>query len=250
MKIERVSLVIPVFNEAAMRSHLAGSMGRLQDCLRDSGRRAHFVFVDDGSTDGTALMLRELVSGLEEAEVVTHERNRGVGAAMRTGFGRARGEAVVCYDADCVYPVEDVLRLLDALDHCEVATATPFANAEDFSRQVPLGRRLLSRAASLAYRLALGPASEGVTTYTCAFRAYRADWLKGLRFRADGFLAAAEILVRAKLSGARVVEISSRLGERPAGVSKMKVVRTAMSHVGLLVRIAFERLLGRHRGRR
>ncbi len=248
MKIERVSIVVPAFNEAAMRSHLASTMGRMQSLLAGDGYLPTFLFVDDGSQDETAAMLTELARGLVSAEVLKHPRNRGVGAAMRTGFDHAHADAIVCYDADCVYPIEDVLTLLEALADADLATATPFGAEGQVSLEVPLGRRVLSRLASSLYRMALGPTAEGITTYTCAFRAYRASLFHNLTFRSDGFLAAAEILVRARLSGARVVEIPSRLGERPAGVSKMKIGRTACAHLGLLARVAGERLLGRHRG--
>ncbi len=230
-----VSFVIPCYQEeeslADFAEHLAQVPGD------------EIVFVDDGSRDGTAAALAELASRDERVRIETHERNRGVGAAMRTGFDAARGDIVVVYDVDRTYPLDDARKLIDAVANgaCDVASATPFAHGGGLER-VPVFRRLLSRGAVCAYRVVLAGRTQGMTTYTCAFRAYRASQLETLRFASDGFPAAAEIIGRLLLRRARVVEVPSTLRARTEGSSKMRVGRTLLGHLWNCARLLWIRV--------
>lgn len=227
----RRSLVVPCYQE--------------QDALAPFGALLpglpvdEVLFVDDGSRDGTAAALARLAAADGRVRVLTHARNRGVGAAMRTGLEAARGAVVAVYDADRTYPVQDLERLFDAVERggAEVASADPQAVAGGLAG-VPAWRRALTRGAAGAYRLVLGPRAQRVSTFTCAFRAYARSVLPRALPRADGFAAAAEMLGRALLAGARVVELPSPLRTRTEGVSKLRVLRALRGHLLTLVRLA------------
>jgi len=233
----QLSLVIPCYREEAALAALAEWVGELPG--------DEIIFVDDGSDDDTPAALERLANAHPRVRVVTHAVNQGVGAAMRTGLGAAQGDVVVVYDADATYPRDDIARLVAGLgSDIDVVTATPFS-AEGGLDDVPFFRRLLSRAAVLAYRLVLGRRARGITVFTCAFRAYRRDVLASLVFDSDGFPAAAEILGRLVLRGARVEEIASTLSVRTEGVSKMRVGRAAWGHLGVLRRLLWSRMTGK-----
>jgi dolichol-phosphate mannosyltransferase len=224
-----VSLVVPCYQEEDALAAFRPLLAELD--------ATEVVLVDDGSTDGTAAGLRALEAADPRVRVCTHERNRGVGAAMRTGLGVATGEVVVVYDVDRTYPPADIARLVAAVrSGADVATASPFA-AGGATSQVAPWRRLLSKAAAGAYRGVLGPHARGIRTFTCAFRAYRRQVASALPFRSDGFGAAAEMLGLALLGGARVVEVPSRLSGRREGASKMRVVRASVEHLAVLRRL-------------
>ena len=234
------TLVVPLYEERDAAAPLVRE-------IAERWREGEVIFVDDGSTDGTAeRVAAEAGAARIPHRIVRHERNRGVGAAMRTGFAAARGSggAVVVYDADRPYPLADARKLLDALADADVATASPWREGGS-AEGVSAARSTLSRAASALYRLALGPRARGIRTFTCAFRAYRAEALARIEFASDGFLAAAEILSRALLAGLRVVEVPSALRTRTEGRSKMRVARTAAAHLRLLARLGAARLFGR-----
>jgi dolichol-phosphate mannosyltransferase len=221
----RVTWVIPCFQE--------------EEALDALGRRLasvpadEIVFVDDGSTDRTPALLEALSRADPRVRVRTHPGNRGVGAALRTGAQAAEGDVVVAYDADMTYPVEDARLLVEAVaSGADVATASPFLAGGGLD--VGPFRRLLSRGASLAYRLVLGSNARGVRTFTCGFRAYRRGAVQGVRWRSDGFPATAEVLARLLLAGARVVEVPSRLTTRLAGRSKMRTLRALLGHLRVL----------------
>jgi len=230
------TFVVPCYQEVAA---LAAFAPLLPDLEADE-----IIFVDDGSRDGTGEALRTLAAGDGRVLVKTHARNRGVGAAMRTGIAASRGSVVVVYDADRTYPLQDAKRLIAALgSDLDVVTATPFGEAGSL-QGVPAGRRFLSRAAAWAYRLALGRRARGLTVFTCAFRAWRGEFVRSLDWRSDGFPAAAEMFGRAILRGARVAQEPSCLGLRAAGESKMRVLPTALGHLAVLGGLLRRRLGG------
>ena len=247
-----VSVVVAMKDEEHALGTLARELGGLRELLAGH-RLAHLrradepvlevVLVDDGSVDGTAAAAERVVAARPGWCLLRHGGNRGFGAAMRTGVAATRGRVVVSYDADCAYPAADVVALLDALHAgADVASATPFAAGGDTAvgsaPSAPLRRLWLSRCCSWLYRAALRGRAADVRTFTCAFRAYRGELVRSLDWEADGFLAAAEIVSRLLLRGARVVEVGSTLRERTSGRSKMRVVRTTLAHLGLLARLA------------
>ena len=233
-----------MMNEEGSLPLLAQELDGLAESLVERGASLEAILVDDGSTDRTADVARALVAERRGWRLLSHTTNRGFGAGLRTGVADARGDVIVSYDADCAYPAADVLLLLDVLaSGADVASATPFA--DDAEADAAVWRLGLSRACSLAYRMALRGRARGIRTFTCAFRAYRAETLRAAAWKADGFLAAAEIVAHCLLAGARVVEVPSRLRPRVAGVSKMKIVRTTFAHAGLLARLALTRSVAR-----
>ncbi len=230
------TLVVACLNEEEALPYLFPEVDRLRSISREKGLAVEVVFVDDGSTDRTGTLLAERAEADPCCRVVTHEVNRGFGAALRTGIDAATAPITVSYDADATYPIEDVVRLLDGLRDSDVAGATPFAGDGGADAASPF-RRFLSRGVVSLYRLAVGKRAKGITVFTCAFRAYRREALTRARHESDDFLAAAEILCLLLLQGARVVEVPSKLSARRHGTSKMRVVRTALRHLVLATKV-------------
>jgi glycosyltransferase involved in cell wall biosynthesis len=231
----RTSFVVPCYQEEASLERFGPHLAEVP--------ADEILFVDDGSTDGTAAALRAIAERDARVRVLTHPGNRGVGAAMRTGIEASTGDVVVVYDADRTYPLEDATRLIDALvPDRGVATASPFG-AGGAVEGVSRGRRFLSRAATFCYRLALGRRARGVGVFTCAFRAYRGDLARSLVWKSDGFPATAEMLGDALLRGALVSTVASRLRARSEGDSKLRVVPTTLGHFGVLWRLWWRRWL-------
>lgn len=108
---ELLSLIIPCFNEERT---LANCVGRCL-ALKEHGINIELVIVDDCSTDGSYQIAQELAAKYEEVTVVRHEKNKGKGAALRTGFLSARGDYIGIQDADAEYNPLDYLTLIQAL---------------------------------------------------------------------------------------------------------------------------------------
>ena len=107
---------------------------------------------------------------------------------------------------------------------------------------VPGWRLVLSRGASLLYRLVLG---GGLHTYTSCFRVYRRSAVSGMRLTNYGFLGIAEMLHRLAARGCRIVEYPATLEARTTGTSKADVVPTALDHLRLLAKLLRLRLTGK-----
>src|SRR5947209_1686710 len=111
-----ISVIIPAFNEEA---GIAYVIGQLKQVARQSNLLLEIVVVDDGSTDGTAIIARRT-----GARVVHHRNRRGYGAALNTGLAEAASNIIVITDADGTYPAQLVPKLISALNNSEMAVAS------------------------------------------------------------------------------------------------------------------------------
>ena len=235
----KTTLIIPCYNEAAGIPQLAERLKALIPLLSVDGD-VEILFVDDGSVDGTAGRIREFLAGLP-FRIVTHEINRGLGAALRTGFSSSRGEEIVTMDSDCTYDPIGVLDLLAKLrSGYDVVTGSPYHPEGEVVNVVPW-RLMLSKALSRLYWIVL---PDPLYTYTSCFRAYRRNILENLESTSNGFLAVTELLVSAILQHARIAEIPGRLHSRRFGASKINVVRVSISHLKYLIRVLLWRITG------
>lgn len=222
-----LTILIPCFNEADNVDVLRRELGPVVQCLRGRGP-VEILFVDDGSADGTGELLADRFGRDPDTRIARHARNRGLGAALQTGFAQASGEVVVVTDSDGTYPFTLILPMLDRLrDGTDIVTASCY-HPEGGIDHVPGYRVFLSRTASLMYRVLL---DWNIHTYTCMFRAYRREVIESVPFKSEGFLSVTELLANALLMGFSVAELPCRLTARRYGVSKAKSARTVVAHL-------------------
>ncbi|MBN1867841.1 glycosyltransferase family 2 protein [Candidatus Sumerlaeota bacterium] len=131
--MKAVSVVIPVHNE---RESIVETVRAVREALESTGRKFEIVVVDDGSTDGSA---DEVARGGLGAILVRHEGNRGYGAALKSGFARARLELVAFLDADGTYSPSDLPAVLDVADKTDMAVGV---RGSDYKRHASFSRRL------------------------------------------------------------------------------------------------------------
>lgn len=234
-----LTIIIPCFNESDSIPTLHDELTPVVAALRRD-RSVEVVFVDDGSTDGTRDLLAAAFRGDPDMRVVAHDRNRGLGAALRTGYGHARGRVVVTADSDATYPFQLIPALLERLQSgADIVTGSCY-HRDGGIENVPAYRIVLSRSASTIYRLIV---DRRVHTYTCMFRAYRRQVLDSVELHADGFLGVTEVLVNAMLLGYSVAELPCTLRVRRYGASKAKLVRTTRAHLAFQGQVALARVL-------
>jgi len=104
-----VSIVIPIYNE---EQAIGRDLSTIIQTLESSGYEHEIIVVDDGSTDGSAQIVRQY----PQVRLIRHPHNQGTGAARNTGLRAAQGEIVVMTDGDGSYPNQDIPRLLQALE--------------------------------------------------------------------------------------------------------------------------------------
>jgi hypothetical protein len=237
-----VTLVVPCFNESQSLRYLQNTLTSLSVALE--GEYAFtFLFVDDCSNDDTWEQLRQLFGGRPDCQLLRHDRNRGVAAAIQTGLRHASTEIVCSIDCDCTYDPHQLAHMIPLLqDGVDVVTASPY-HPGGRVRNVPGWRLVLSRTLSRLYRLVL---RQKLFTYTSCFRVYRKQSTVGLPVRRPGFLGIAEMIALVDQAGGRVIEYPATLEVRVLGHSKMKIARTIAGHLGLLLDVVRTRLSGRN----
>ncbi len=232
-----VTVVVPCYNESESLHFLANTLRGVAATL--DGYDLRFVFVDDGSADGTPELLDKLFGSQPGCSVVVHERNRGVAAAILTGIGHADTEIVCSMDCDCTYDPHQLGTLIPMLgDGVDMVTASPY-HPDGQVRNVPSWRLLLSRGLSALYR---GVLRHRFYTYTSCFRVYRRSSVCDLPVREGHFLGVTEMLCLLDLGGGRIAECPAVLEVRLLGRPHMKILRTIAGHLRLLARIARLRL--------
>jgi dolichol-phosphate mannosyltransferase len=220
-----VSVIVPCYDEA---EGIPSLLERLET-LAPLGWE--FLFVDDGSRDATFAALMAAACSRPWMRVVRHGSNLGLGAALRTGFAHARAPIVCTMDSDCTYLPERLPELVGLIEQgADIATGSPW-HPDSPPAQGGKTRVALSRTVSGLYQFFLG---RDVHTFTCLHRAYRREVIETTPFRATGFAAVAELMLRPMLKGCRVRELPMPLGVRRFGHSKLRIGDAVLSHMGLL----------------
>ena len=183
-----VAVVVPAFNASATLPEL---LERLSAVVPLSA----VIVVDDGSSDATASIARE-----RGATVLRHERNRGKGAALRTGFryvgGNPGTHSVITLDADLQHRPEDIPRLMEVRQREGAALVIGVRQRSGTS--MPLARRLSNFLTSLLVSARTG---KRVLDSQCGFRLIGREVLDRVSFRRDGFEAETEFLIKALRQG-------------------------------------------------
>jgi glycosyltransferase involved in cell wall biosynthesis len=200
-----LSVVLPCFNEEAnVAAAIEGAVAAARQC----SDRYEIVVVDDGSTDGTARVVGELAAREPNLRAIIHTRNRGYGAALRSGIRAARMEWVLLADADLQFDLRDLA------DFVPLARSADALWGRRLVRQDTLLRRFY---ASTWNWLVRGLFAVRVHDVDCGFKLIRADVLRGMNLQTTGAMISTELAVQCRAQGARFAEIGVRHHPRIAG---------------------------------
>ena len=208
-----LSIVVPTYNE---RDNMLPLWSGIVTAL---GTRWTYelIVVDDGSPDGTGEVVRRMSVDDPRVRLLSRGAKHGLASAVTTGFGEARGRWWVVMDADRSHRPQDLPRLVEALDHADIAVGSRYVVGGS-SEHWPLLRRFYSRAASATGRRLAGVALRDVTSGFAAFRREVVEpLLPGLEV--EGFKIVLEIVARCPRS--RIVEVPITFVDRVAGRSKL-----------------------------
>jgi dolichol-phosphate mannosyltransferase len=234
-----IRFVIPAYNEA---ENIPNLMADLAPRARELGAR--IIFVDDGSSDGTAEVIEAHRQDLHLA-IVRHKVNRGLGTAINSGLRAALGEAqdgdaIVTIEADNTSDLDDLPQMLAKFNQgADVVLASVYAPGGRIVGVAPW-RLAASKAVSNSFRVVGG--LKEIHTLSSLYRIYRAGTLRKaaetygwLLVREPGFAANVELLLKLYNAGATVDEVATvNDWSRRLGVSKMNLKPTVMAYGRLM----------------
>jgi glycosyltransferase involved in cell wall biosynthesis len=220
-----LTIVIPAFNE---RDNLPRVVGDALVFGRRACRAFELLVIDDGSSDGSAAVLADLAPDNPELRVITHDRNAGLTAALRSGFYGARNDFVTWVPADGQIPLPELGKILDVWADHDLVLSTYRARPDGVVRLVmSRGLRLMLFAITgLRDRL------EGVYL----FRRALLDELTLVSDRSAGSIGF-EIAVKMRRLGKRVGTTEIECAPRLSGRSKVANARNIAQSIGELWRI-------------
>ncbi|MDR7532762.1 MAG: glycosyltransferase family 2 protein [Armatimonadota bacterium] len=194
MDLGGLSVVLPAFNEAG---NLEATVRELAPEVAAAAADVEIVVVDDGSTDATAAVAERLAAELP-VRVLRHDRNRGYGAALRTGFGAARHPWILLLDADGQFLPAELDRFLPLAREADLVIGYRVRRAD------PRHRGSLAAVWRWLMRALL---DVQVRDVDCAFKLMRTAVVQALALESAGAFISAELLGKARRYGARIAEV-------------------------------------------
>ena len=199
--MESLSIVIPVFNEV---NTIKGILERIQEVHLPQIANREIVVVDDYSTDGT----RDVLAAYKDQttiKIIHHDRNRGKGAALRTGIAHTTGSLVIIQDADLEYDPQEYPKLLAPImaGKADVVYGSRFAGGE--SKRVLyywhfLGNKFLTTLSNMFTNINL-------TDMETCYKVFRGEIIRSIRIEEDRFGFEPEVTSKVARMGCRIFEV-------------------------------------------
>ena len=228
MSAPKLSLIIPIYNEEEL----------LPEVLRRVRAMAwpnkELVLVDDCSQDGTAGIL-EQEREKPDTIVLRHDRNRGKGAAIRTGLQHFTGEIAIIQDADLEYDPDEIPSVIEPIIRGETDVAYGSRFLGEVKRmRLPnrAANRILAKLVSLLFRCRL-------TDEATAYKAFRREVIESIPLRCEGFEFCPEVTAKVLKRGCRIVEVPVTFAARTFEEGKKIGWRDFFVAVWVLLRVRF-----------
>ncbi|HNQ28570.1 MAG TPA: glycosyltransferase family 2 protein [Methanolinea sp.] len=237
----KASIIIPVFNEEdILAEYPVNLFPVLEDIFIKYSMDFEVILVDDGSTDRSWLKISELQRLKLYLKTYKMPQNVGMGGAVRKGIELSEGEIIITLDADLTFKPKEIDILLTEYvkNPVDCVSGSPYLK-DDLMLDVPLVRKILSKAVNYIYCLELG---QRITSVSPIFRLYRSEIFSTIPLTSNNFEVNAEILSKMILSGYTVREVPAHLFKREHGQSKAKIWKSIRNHsviIGKIFKVKF-----------
>lgn len=206
---EGISLVIPVYNEAtSITKAVKDGLAVLSRLTGDY----ELIIVESGSTDNSAAVVDNLAEGNERVKVVHQRIKKGLGSALKEGFGAARGEYIFYMDGDNPFRMSEFERGFPLL------TGTDIICGYRVNRQDTFTRAVYSKIFNLMMKTLFGVKVRDVQV---GFKMLRKSIFDKVQLQADSMFIDAELLIKARKAGYRIAELGVEYLGNPSGTSSV-----------------------------
>jgi dolichyl-phosphate beta-glucosyltransferase len=235
-----LSIVIPSYNEEL---RLPATLSQIAAYIRASNRATEVIVVDDGSRDRTISVAESFQKEIPSLRVVSNGQNRGKGYSVRHGMLEAHGRIVLFTDADLSAPIEEVEKLLPAMQDHDVAIGSRAVDRSLITVHESLFREFAGIVFNKIVRLIL---RLPFVDTQCGFKAFRREACRIIfdQQRIERFGFDPELLYLARHHGLRSVEIPVRWGHSPA--TKVNMLRDSVQMFLDVFIIRWNSLIGRY----
>jgi glycosyltransferase involved in cell wall biosynthesis len=223
-----VSVIIPVFNEEK-------TLNEIYRRVKSTNLASEIIFINDGSTDGTSLILRELAKE-PKVKILKFPDNRGKGAAIKSGINEANGKIIIIQDADLEYDPGDYPKLLKPIneDAADVVYGSRFLGMkrQPFLFWHFLANKFLTQITNLLYGNHLSDMETG-------YKVFRKRIFENLSIQANRFNFEPEFTAKVLKKGFRLEEVPVSFSPRKYSEGKKIGIKDAVVAVWTLIKFRF-----------
>lgn len=229
MHIESISVVLPVYNEQGNIHEVIRMVYNTLCSLTDD---FEIIAVNDGSTDRTSEILKDLKYSGVYLKVIQHTKNKGYGAALVSGFRIAKKELILMMDADQQFNISEVTKFIPYIGSHDIVAGFRI------KRQDPLFRYFLGKCFSFIIKLLF---KINMRDINCGFKLFRADLLHNMHLTVKGSLISTEIIALAQKNKLKIKEIGvthyPRISGKPTGANFKVILRAILGILRLKIKL-------------
>ncbi len=225
-KVKNLSLFFPAFNEAGnIKQTIQKALAVIDKVAKDY----EIIIVDDGSIDGTDTVVKQLINGNKKIRLVSHKKNLGYGAALRTGFQRAKFELVVFNDGDGQFDFGEIKKFLEKIEKYDLVIGYRQKRVDSVLRTII--QFFLKIWVFLFFRIYY-------KDIDCGFKLFRKQaLLQIMPLKSDGAMISTEILAKVKQKKLTLYQVPvshyPRMAGKPTGANPKVILRAVKETIAL-----------------
>jgi glycosyltransferase involved in cell wall biosynthesis len=212
-----LSIVLPAHNE---EQNVANAVEEVSQVAQQLGMEYEIILVNDGSTDRTGEVGRELTNRIPNLRLVEHHPNRGYGGALKAGFAAATNELIAFFPSDKQFVFSEIKQLLEKINQADIVSGYRS------NRQDSLVRKFNAFGWNSLVRLLFGYLCRDID---CGFKLFRREILDHVTIASDGAMIDTEFLAGAKARGYHIAEVEvthlPRVAGHPTGANVRVIVK-------------------------
>jgi glycosyltransferase involved in cell wall biosynthesis len=215
--MDSLSIVLPAYNE---EENVAGAVEQVSEAAQQLDVDYEIILVNDGSTDRTGEIARELEQRIPNFRLVEHYPNRGYGGSLKAGFAAATEDLIAFIPADKQFDFDEITRFLEKIGQADIVSGYRA------DRQDPLIRKFNALGWNTLVRLLFGYLCRDID---CGFKLFRREVLDHVTLVSSGAMIDTEFLAGAKARGFRIAEVEvthlPRVAGHPTGANVRVILK-------------------------